>query len=680
MSLIIVESPTKARTFNRLLKNKNYFVFATLGHIRDLPENQLAIDYKQNFRPCFQIIKNKNKIVEKLSELATNNQEIILATDPDREGESISYHVAYLLGFVEENWPEFKVKDKILKNNNLLSLKRIIFHEITEAALEEALNNPQTLRINLIKAQQTRRILDRIVGYELSPLLWKKIGKNWLSAGRVQTVALRLIVEREKEIQKFKKEEYYKIIATFISEKKRQSPEIKAQLIGKNDSFYEQKFTLKLFAGEYQYSKTSIDKKNLQEIKNDLLNDKFKIFAVKEEIQDRYPPPPFTTSILQQEAFQRFNFSSKQTMKLAQDLYEQGLITYHRTDSFLLSSSFVFAAKNYIKKNFGSEYTLEKPRGYKTKSKLAQEAHEAIRPTHLNKEINKNLTNKHRRLYQLIFERTIATQMKEAKVKVFKIFIKSEKGYYFETKREKIIFDGFFRLLNPSYVKNNNQDFFFEKNEEFILKNIEEKLNETKPPPRYHDGSLIKTLEEKGIGRPSTYAPIISLIQEKHYVEKINRYFIPTKLGEAISNYLSSGFPEIFDLNFTAKMEDGLDDIANNKKDMITLINEFFDPFVKQLQSKKNDDQKINIEEKVDEKCPKCNSSLVVRFSKFGKFLACSQYPKCDFTKSFINYIEGKNCPLCGGKIVVRYTQTKKKFYGCSNWPQCQWRSWKLIK
>ncbi len=678
MKLIIVESPTKARTFNRLLKGKDYFVFATMGHIRDLPQEKLAINYRKKFQPTFQIIKNKDKIVKKIEELAKKNQQIILATDPDREGESISYHVAYVLGFVEENWPDFKIKEKISKGDYFLTLKRIIFHEITEVALNQALSNPQSLRINLIKAQQTRRILDRIVGYELSPLLWKKIGKNWLSAGRVQTLALRLIVEREKEIKKFKKDEYYQLIATFTNEKKGEIPEIKAPLVAKGNLFYEEKNTLNLFAGEYQYSKTSINNKNLQEIKDDLSNDKFKIFEVKEEIQDRYPPPPFTTSLLQQEAFRKFNFSSKQTMRLAQDLYEKGLITYHRTDSFFLSSSFVFAAKNYIKKNFGNEYELDKPRSYKTKSKLAQEAHEAIRPTYLNNENKKNLTSNHRRLYQLIFERAIATQMKEAKVKVFKIFIKSEKGYYFETKKEKIIFDGFFRILNPSYVESIKHDFFIKKKQKLILKNIEEKLNETKPPPRYNDASLIKTLEEKGIGRPSTYAAIISLIQEKHYVEKINRYFVPTKLGEAISNYLSDAFPDIFDLNFTAKMEDGLDEIANNKKDMIELINEFFQPFKKQLQYKKEDEQKINIEEEVQEKCPNCKSSLVVRFSKFGKFLACSQYPKCDFTKSFETYIEGKNCPLCQGKIVVRYTQSKKKFYGCSNWPKCQWKSWTL--
>ncbi len=680
MSLIIVESPTKARTFNRILKGENYFVFATIGHIRDLPSDKLAIDYEKSFKPSYEIVKNKKKIVEQLIKLAKKNQQIILATDLDREGESISYHVAYLLGFIEEKWPDFLVKEKISNNSQNIYLQRIIFHEITPSALKEALNQPQTLRINLVKAQQARRILDRIVGYELSPLLWRKMGKNWLSAGRVQTVALRLIVEREREIQRFKIEDYYQIFVEFhpSSSKPTNNPDLlKAKLISKNGLSYEQRFTLRLFAGDYHYIKTTIDKTKAEEIKKDLLTDQFRIEDIKEEIQTRYPPPPLTTSLLQQEAFQRYGFSSRQTMKIAQDLYEQGFITYHRTDSFNLSTAFVFAAKDYIKKKFGDDYTLEKPRAYKSKSKLAQEAHEAIRPTRLQKEIDK-LTVKHKRLYQLIFDRAVATQMKEAKIKMVRFYIKSDKGYQLETEKEQILFDGFFRLLNPSYIENNEKEIDWEKDQILILNSLEEKLNQTKPPPRYHEGSLIKILEEKGIGRPSTYAPIIALIQEKYYVEKINRYLIPTKLGETISDYLSTSFPNIFNLNFTAKMEEGLDEVANNKKDMVILLNEFYQPFSEQLQEQKNNEKLINVEEKIKEICSQCGASLVVRYSRYGRFLACHNYPKCKFTKPYLNYIKNMACPQCGKRIVIRYTKTKKKFYGCEDWPNCQWRSWKL--
>ena len=366
MALIIVESPTKARTFNRILEGKDYFVFATLGHFRDLPVKKIAIDYDNNFKPDYEIAEAKQKVVDQLKKLAADHKEIILATDLDREGESISYHVAYTLGKIKENWPNLEIED---------GLKRIVFHEITASALKDALEHPTVLRLNLVKAQQSRRILDRIVGYELSPLLWKKTGKNWLSAGRVQTVALRLIVEREKEIKKFKLEDYYQIYGMFA--------DIKAKLVSLNDILYEQKTTIPLFSGDYTYTKTSISKENVEPLKQDLVGDQYSVAQVSEEQIKRYPPPPFTTSLLQQDAFYKFGFSSKMTMRVAQGLYERGLITYHRTDSFNLSTSFVFKAKDYIGKTYGAEYALEKPRFFKTRSRMAQEAHEAIRPPRL---------------------------------------------------------------------------------------------------------------------------------------------------------------------------------------------------------------------------------------------------------------------------------------------------------
>jgi len=666
MTLIIVESPTKARTFNRILKGKDYFVYATMGHFRDLPSDRIAIDYSKKFKPDYQIIKNKEKIVEQLKKLAEKNKEIILATDLDREGESISYHVAYILGKVNENWPDFSITDK--------SVKRIVFHEITPQALSHALENPSILRLNLVKAQQARRLLDRIVGYELSPLLWKKTGKNWLSAGRVQTVALRLVVEREKEINAFKIEQYYQIYAFFDL--------IKAKLISKNEIHYESREKIRLFVGEYTFTKTTIDKNNVEILKKDLIKDTYKIAAVEETMIKKYPPPPYTTSLLQQDAFYKLGYSSKMTMRLAQNLYEQGQITYHRTDSFNLSSSFVFKAKDYIEQKYGKPYALEKPRGYRTKSRMAQEAHEAIRPTKLKENIDskKGLTINHRRLYELIFKRSVATQMKEADVKIFKAKIAGNQGYLFESESEQVIFDGFFRVLNPQYAKDKKTPpHQYKKGVGVTIKEIVEELLETKAPPRYNEASLIRTLEEKGIGRPSTYAPILTLIQEKNYVEKEGRYFIPTNLGSGVCDYLSFAFPNTFSLDFTAKMEEELDAVADNSLDFIVLLERFFGSFKKNLEIGQKDTSKIVIVEKVLGKCPKCGHNLISRFSKYGKFIACSNYPKCRYTKSILKTVKGRVCPKCGGEVVVRFSKSKKRFYGCSNYPKCDFSSWRLV-
>jgi len=678
MALIIVESPTKARTFNYILKSKglddknNYFVFASMGHIRDLPKSKIAIDYEHDFKPDLEPILNKEKVITQLRKLATENQEIILATDQDREGEAISYHIAYILGYINEDWPNIGFKEGV-------SLKRIVFHEITPKALTEALANPETLRLDLVKAQMARRILDRIVGYELSPLLWKKTGKNWLSAGRVQTVALRLIVEREKEIKAFKTDDYFQIFGLF-------DQDLKAKLISKDSLLYEQKYTLKLFAGDYQYTKTTINKENVEIIKSDCLNDKYKVSEVTESIAPRYPMPPYTTSLLQQDAYYKNGFSSKQTMRLAQDLYERGLITYHRTDSFNLSARFVFPAKEYIEKKYGKEYALEKPRGFRTRSKSAQEAHEAIRPTKLleakaafkGKKESK-LTVNHQRLYTLIFNRAIATQMKEATIKTVKTEIVSNKTYLFESEQQQVIFDGFLKVFDPYYVTNHQTIIKLEKGTDIGIKTLEEKALLSKAPPRYNEASLIKTLEEKGIGRPSTYAMIISLIQMKNYTEKDGRYFIPTSIGTSICDYLSSSFPKIFDLSYTANMEDGLDRIANKEEDYIKLLRDFYDPFKKELNIRKEDNSILKIEDDVKGICPEDGGNLISRFSRFGKFIACANYPKCKYTKSIVKVVKNKKCPLCQGDVVVKFTKTKKRFYGCGNYPKCKWSAWTLV-
>ncbi len=677
MKLIIVESPTKARTFNKILKdqNKDYFVFATVGHIRDLPKGKLGVDYENNFEPSYINVKNKKKVIKELKSFAKKYDQIILATDLDREGESIAYHVAYLLGFIKEKWPDFKIVD------NKHRLKRIIFHEITSSALKEALEKPKSLRVSLIKAQQARRILDRIVGYEVSPVIWRKIGKFWLSAGRVQTIALRLIVEREKEIRNFKPEKYFQIYGDFVD-----GQSLRGRLVKYDNKKIDQTFTLELFTGLYKYRKTTINNKNLDKIKKEINKETFSVKKIKENIVKRTPPPPFTTSTLQQNAFNRFGFSSKMTMKLAQDLYERGLITYHRTDSFVLSLKFISTAKKFIEKKYGKDYSLENPRAYKTKSKLAQEAHEAIRPTKVEKTVDKldsvkrKLSTRHKHLYELIFNRALATQMREASIKNIKILVGGEKNYIFSIDWQEVVFPGFLKVLNPDFIKKHQVGLKIVQGKKIDLKELDIQEKETNPPPRYNEASLIRTLEERGIGRPSTYAAIVSLIQEKGYTEKVNRQFCSTKLGEVISDYLSKAFAKIFNLEFTVKMEQNLDQIAENDKNVVDVLSELYKPFKKELEKSKKDQGHINVEEETEEKCPKCNKKMVIRFSRFGKFLACSGYPKCKTTKPFLKVVKDEKCPKCSGKIVIRFTKKRKRFFGCENYPKCKFRAWKLAK
>ncbi len=668
MSIIIVESPTKARTFSYLFKNKNYQIFSTFGHIRDLPKNKIGIDYLHHFYPQYELIKSKKLIVSRIKEALKKDKEIILATDPDREGESISHHLLYLLGYVEQEWPEI-----VLKKNNF---KRVVFHEITKSAITDALSHPIHIRTDLVKAQMTRRILDRIVGYELSPVLWRKTGKNWLSAGRVQTAALRLIVEREKDVRQFVSEKFWVIEALFENN-------LQGKLVKINNEMIEIKNELKLFDGSYTFTKTNINDVKKEQIVKDLSDDVFFIDKIEKKENIKFPPPPFTTSLLQQQAFNRLNFSTKLTMKLAQDLYENGLITYHRTDSFNLSTKFLFGAKNYIIKKYGKEYALEKPRNYKTKSKLAQEAHEAIRPTTFDESPSKlnSLTKNHRRLYQLIFKRSLATQMKEAKIEEIFIDILSQKGYLFNTRKEHVLFDGFL-VLEKEKRKNKEEDFknlLLKEKEPILLKEVIPLEKNTQPPLRYTEASLIKSLEEKGIGRPSTYAMIISLINQRNYVEKKARYFIPTVVGESICQFLVDQFPQIFDLQFTAQMEDALDQIANNKKDQIVLLKDFYQTLITQKE-KIDFQKKLRVEEVSSEKCPVCHNPLLIRYSKYGKFLACSNYPQCRFTKKINYYLEGATCTKCGGKIIIKFSKKGKKFYGCENYPKCDFSSWKKPK
>jgi len=670
MTLIVVESPTKARTFNRILKDKggNYEVFATVGHFRDIPAGSLNIDYTQNFKPTYEVSAEKQKVVQKLLELVTkHNHDVILATDEDREGESITYHIAYVLGYLEEKWPDFVFTR---------DLKRIVFHEITPKALFEALENPTQIRTNLVKAQQARRILDRVVGYELSPLLWKKLGKNWLSAGRVQTVGLRIIVEREKEIKSFAQEQYFQFTGVFALG---DAHGVKAKLLSQNNVPFESKTQISLFAGDYEYTKTTIDSAKRDHILRDLQEGSYQISHVDVSESSKYPPPPYTTSLLQIDAYQKLRYPSKLTMKLAQTLYERGLITYHRTDSFNLSGNFVFKAKDYIAKTYGSEYTLDKPRGFKTKSKGAQQAHEAIRPTKFEKHPKtskgKRLSGELLKLYSLIFNRAIACQMAEAKMKIGVCHITHSQGYLFEKVSEQVVFDGFLAVLNPTYVERHRELPTYTTQTPVALEKIESEEHFSKAPPRYNDGSLVRILEEKGIGRPSTYASIISNIQDRQYVVRDKNYFVPTSLGTAISDYLSNAFPTLFDLNFTAQMEERLDHIEAEQENLVDVLTNFYAPFKKELDEKKTDTTTLEVKQDLlDETCPECGKNLMYRYGKYGKFTACSGFPTCKFIKKTYKYLEGEVCPQCGGKIIIRYSlKTRKRFYGCENYPTCKY-------
>jgi DNA topoisomerase-1 len=672
MALIIVESPTKARTFNRILKAKGqdgeYTVFATMGHFRDLPAKSIAIDYDHNFKPEYELMEGKAKVINQLNDLKKEHDEIIFATDPDREGEAISYHAAYELGFLEEKWPNITpVPGK--------TLKRIVFHEITPKALQEALEHPTELRIDLVKAQQARRILDRIVGYELSPLLWKKTGKNWLSAGRVQTVALRLVVEREKEVKKFEAKPYFQILAEFNDD----TQVFKAKLVRFNKEPFEKKTKITLFDGEYEYTQTTIVADNVKEIETQLRDDTYKITDVKEDMQTRFPPPPFTTSLLQQASYQRFGFPAKLTMRIAQQLYEKGLISYHRTDSFNLSAQFVFRAKDFIEAEYGKEYALEKPRGFKTKSKIA---HEAIRTTKLDqdKEKLKKLATNQMKVYQLIFDRAVATQMKEASIKKLTVVIEGTKGYEFESESQQVMFDGFLKVLQPGFVEKNSVAKKYENGHVVKIDTMDVQENMTKHPPRYNEASLIKALEEKGIGRPSTYSSILSLIIDKHYIERDGRALQPTKVGDGISDYLAMAFPQLFDLNFTAEMEDNLDEIAEGHKDMIALLSDFYTPFHTELETRKLDTSKIDVDEVIEEKCPLDGGDLTIKYSKWGKFFACHNYPKCKYIKSIPKFVANSKCPKCGSMLISRFSKSGKKFFGCGNYPNCDYVAWSLAQ
>ena len=652
--LLVVESPTKARTIGKYLGNE-YDVIATVGHLRDLPSNKMAVNL-DNFDIDYVVDPKKKKVVEELIKSAKKAEFIYLASDPDREGEAISWHVKTLL----EN-PKNKIDNK--------KITRVTFHEITKEAVETALKSSRELDMNLVNAQQGRRVLDRVVGYSLSPILWRKIRRG-LSAGRVQSVAVRLICEREKEIEKFIKEKYFTVLADL----KKSNQKFESELIkvdGKN-IFKNEK--IKLFDGEYSFTKSIFNDENEVKKFTDNLDKTFKVEKIDERQNTRLPLPAFTTSKLQQAASRRFGWSGKQTMSVAQRLYEQGLISYHRTDSVYLSDKAVNEFRIFIEKEYGKDYLADKVRVYKNTSKNAQEAHEAIRPTNvLVKSFEGDLREV--KLYELIWKRAVATQAAGARLANTTISFSNKNGL-FQSKGVRTLFEGFLKITGD---KHEDQILPELKIGEEILKNqIKIEQSETNPPPRYSDASLVASLEKQGIGRPSTYAPIISTVLARQYVEKDEGKFKPTVLGKATNDFLVINFKDILSLPFTAEMEEELDKISLGKIDWKAMMKTFWKKFEKDLEMASTDGQRVKIEtEKLGEKCPECREGeLVVRLGRFGKFISCSRFPECKYTKPF-QEDAGFKCPECGADGVVRRTKTGRKFYGCSKYPVCKWAGWK---
>jgi len=654
--LLIVESPTKAKTIGKYL-GTDFKVVATVGHLRDLPKSKMGVDLKGNFEVNYVIDEAKKKIVHELVDLSKKAELILLASDPDREGEAISWHVKTIL------------EEDLKKKSKKLNITRITFHEITKEAVEEAMKHNRDIDMDLVNAQQGRRVLDRVVGYSLSPILWKKVRRG-LSAGRVQSVAVRLICEREKEIGNFKKEKYYIVLADLKNQEKFQS-----NLIKVDDKNVIKSNKIKLFDGEYSFS-NSIFKKQLEVDKFiSGLDKEFTVEKINEREVVRTPLPAFTTSKLQQAAARRMGWSGKRTMQAAQRLYERGLITYHRTDSVYLSEKAINEFRKFIEKEYGKEYVAEKVRVFKNNSKNAQEAHEAIRPTNVLIKTIDDADAKEKKLYEMIWRRAVATQAAGSKMKNTTILFSNRNGI-FESKGVRMLFDGFLKITN-------------EKHEDQILPELKigEKISsqkiwsqelETNSPPRYTDASLVSSLEKQGIGRPSTYAPIISTIILRQYVERDEGKFKPTSLGLAANEFLVKNFEDILSLPFTAEMEEDLDEISLGKLAWKKMMSSFWKKFEKELKEAEKNGERVKVEaEKLDEKCPDCKEgNLVIRLGRFGKFISCDKFPDCKYTRQY-KEDAGFKCPDCGADGVVRRTKTGRKFYGCSAYPKCKWAGWK---
>lgn len=658
-NLVIVESPTKAKTLGQFL-GKDYQITASMGHVRDLPRGEFGVDVEHNFEPQYVIPKEKIKAVNNLAKVAAQAENLWLATDLDREGEAIAWN---LLQVISEKAPSFAKASKG-KKVKVVDYNRVVFHEITKEAINEAFEHPRKIDDDLVEAQQARRVLDRLVGYKLSPLLWKKV-KSGLSAGRVQSAALRLVVEREREIEAFVPVEYWTVEAILESQSgKSKGKEFSAVLV------------------KIESEKAEIkNKEEADEIISDLEKADYKVNEVKSKDTIKNPSPPFTTSTLQQAAATKFGFAPKRTMRIAQDLYENGLITYMRTDSVNLSSGFVASARKLIEEKFGSSYLPKAARYYKVKSRLAQEAHEAIRPTNITVDSSQLAVDRsdHKKLYDLIWKRTVACQMEAAIVAENTVTVNAvgNKNYQLNALGQKVKFDGFYKVYGKTPIKEQILPEV-ESGEQLKLNKLNSEQKFTQPPSRFTEATLIKDLEKNGIGRPSTYAPTISTLYERNYIEKLEDKKIgPTPVGTTTVDFLVLHFGNIVDLSFTAQMEDELDLIAQGQEKMAPLMKKFWDDFEPQVTKVAEEAEKMKVEaEEAGEKCEKCTKPMVIRYGRFGKFMACSGFPECKNTKA-LNAETGLTCPTCGGNIVIKRTRRGRMFWGCSNYPKCKFASWK---
>ena len=651
--LIIVESPAKANTIKKFLGG-NTKVVASMGHIRDLPKSKLGIDVEHDFEPEYINIRGKGDLIKSLKKDAETAKTVYLATDPDREGEAIAWHLANILDVDSKK------------------ITRVTFNEITKNAVQKAIKEPRNIDINLVDAQQARRVLDRIVGYKISPVLWKKV-KRGLSAGRVQSVAVKLIVDREEEIEKFIPEEYWNIYAELLDEKSKK--DFVAHFTGKQGKKIE------------LHSKEDVDN-----ILSDLKNAKYIVTDVKKGEKKRTPAPPFTTSTMQQEASRKINFTLKKTMSVAQGLYEgvklpqglTGLITYMRTDSTRISDEARAVAKDVIYSNYGEKYYEN--RFYRT-SKDAQDAHEAIRPAHIElapDDIKEHLTNDQYKLYKLIYNRFLASQMSAAVYDTMNVTINAN-SYDFKASGQNLKFKGFMALyVEGTDSKEQEEQGMLpelQENQEVILKKLDPKQSFTEPPSRYTEASLVKALEEKGIGRPSTYSPTISTIIDRYYIKKEQKQLVPTDLGKVVNKLLVENFADIVNEEFTANIETDFDKVAEGKEEWKKVIREFYDPFIKEVEKVEKELEHVELQDEVsDVVCDKCGRLMVYKYGRFGKFLACPGFPECRNAKPIIETIDVP-CPVCGGTVIVKKTKRGKKFFVCENNPdKCNYISWNKPK
>jgi len=775
-NLVIVESPAKASTIEKFL-GKDFKVKASYGHVRDLPKTKLGVDLENNFEPQYLIPKKAKPVIKELKEDVKKIDSLYLATDLDREGEAIAWHLVQALGLKNSNdqdpmtnQTQSSKTKKVKKKKNKIKVHRIVFNQITENAVKDAVENPREIDVNLVDAQQARRVLDRLVGYKLSPFLWSKVRKG-LSAGRVQSVAVRLIVEREREIEKFKSDEYWELIANLRKQEIDKS--ISREYSGQGNQEERGNFEAKLLKKDNEELKIG-SKKEADEVLSDLDGAKYIVGEVRKKEKMRHPAPPFTTSTLQQEAARKLGFSAKRTMVIAQQLYEginlgekdrKGLITYMRTDSVNLASEALDNIRKIIVDRYSKDYLPEKPNFYKSK-KGAQEAHEAIRPTHPDlapEDVEEFLDASQFKLYSLIWKRALASQMNSAVMDTTSVDVvagaKSEKlkvksngtasssakapedksadkspQYLFRATGSVIKFDGFIKVYMEGKDEGDNDDDRegllpeLEKDEKLDLQELISEQKFTQPPPRFTEASLVKELEKNEIGRPSTYAPTLSTIQDRGYVELEDKKFKPLEIGIIVNDVLVEHFPKIVDVGFTAEMENKLDSIEEGDKDWHKIIGDFWGPFIENLEKKEKEikkedviDEKITdikcpqcgkplqekygrfgkflactgfpeckhtqplnetkeekeaIEKENHGKCEKCGKEMVIKEGRFGKFLACSGYPECKNIKS-INKTIGMKCPECEkGDVVVRFTKKKRRFWGCSEYPKCKYASW----